>query len=53
VFCQAKKVVNDAVDQEKDVKLTIDWLNNHAEADGSFVDKMPVIHREMIVRSNI
>ncbi|XP_060576890.1 complement C4-like [Ruditapes philippinarum] len=52
VFCQASKVVNDAVDQEKDVKLTIDWLNNHAEADGSFVDNMPVINREMIGQIN-
>ncbi|XP_053393834.1 venom factor-like [Mercenaria mercenaria] len=51
IFCQAKKVVDDAVDEEKDIKLTIDWLKNQTD-DGSFVDHMPVIHREMIGQIN-
>nr|ACN37845.1 complement component C3 [Ruditapes decussatus] len=52
VFCQAKKVVDDAVDKEEDIKITIDWLNDHVNADGSFIDAMPVIHREMIGQIN-
>ncbi|KAL4220109.1 hypothetical protein ACF0H5_020520 [Mactra antiquata] len=48
VFCQAKKVVDDAVDPKEDVEITIKWLVDKMEQDGSFIENMPVIHREMI-----
>jgi hypothetical protein len=53
VFCQAYKVVDDAVDVEKDLKPSIDWLNKHVNADGSVTHNMPEIPREMMVRSNV
>jgi hypothetical protein len=53
VFCQADKVVDDAVDIEKDLKPSIDWLNKHVNADGSVTDNMPEKPREMMVRSNV
>ncbi|KAL4219300.1 Si dkey-8k3.2 [Mactra antiquata] len=48
VFCQAKKVLDDAVDPKEDIEITIKWLVDKMEQDGSFIENMPVSYRKMI-----
>jgi len=49
VFCQAEAVVDGVVDIPSLV-LTVKYIVDHIEDDGSFVDNEPVVHREMQVR---
>ncbi|XP_053388991.1 A.superbus venom factor 2-like [Mercenaria mercenaria] len=53
VFCKARSVVDDAVDEQEDIKITINWLQNHVEYDGSFVDNMPVLDRGMMGQTGV
>ena len=50
VFCQAKKVVDDSVDESVHVSPTINWLATHQNGDGSFTEYNRVNHGSLMVR---
>lgn len=50
VFCQAKKVVDDSVEETVHVTPTINWLTTHQNTDGSFTEYNYVNHGPLMVR---
>ena len=49
VFCQAKKVVDDSVEESVHVSPTINWLTTHQNNDGSFTEYNYVNHGPLMV----
>ncbi|KAL4220110.1 hypothetical protein ACF0H5_020521 [Mactra antiquata] len=47
IFCQAKKIVDDAVDTKDDIEDKIKWIVSKMNADGSFIENLPVITRSV------
>ena len=50
VFCQAKHVVDDSVDEGLHIVPTINWLTSHQNDDGSFTEHNRVTHSSLMVR---
>ena len=49
MFCQAKKAVDDSVDESIHVAPTINWLATHQNTDGSFTEVNYVNNRPLMV----
>ncbi|XP_060557864.1 venom factor-like [Ruditapes philippinarum] len=54
VFCQAKEVVYDAVNQDSDIKTSIDWLVNQVMDNGLFLDNISkVLNQQMLGQTDV
>lgn len=53
VFCHAKNVVDDAVDEESDLYPTIVWLNNRTNNQGQFIESNKLYAETMMGQTKV
>ena len=49
VFCQAREVVDDAVEESVHIEPTLDWLATNQNDNGSFTEYNEVNNRNLMV----